>query len=63
MPIRKTRVRERRPRIEPTSRPSDLVCLLFSHFNCDARSNFVQAEVVERAEWRGRVRITIAKDE
>jgi hypothetical protein len=24
---------------------------LFSHFNCDARSNFVQAKVVDRAEW------------
>ena len=33
----------RRPRIEPTSRPSDLVCLLFSRPNCDAASNFVQA--------------------
>ena len=51
MQMRKTRVRERRPRIEPTSRPSDLVCLLFSHLNCDARSNFVQAKVVDRAEW------------
>jgi hypothetical protein len=51
MPMRKTRVRERRLRIEPTSRPSDLVCLLFSQLNCDARSNFVQAKVVDRAQW------------
>src|SRR5947208_16352817 len=43
MPMRKTRVRERRPRIEPTSRPSDVVCLLFSRPNCDAASSFVQA--------------------
>jgi hypothetical protein len=42
MPMRKTRVRERRPRIEPTSRPSDLVCLIFSRPNCDAALNLVQ---------------------
>jgi hypothetical protein len=43
MPMRKTRVQARRLRIGPTSRPSDLVCLLFSRSNCDASSNFAQA--------------------
>ena len=43
MPMRKTRVRGRRLRIGPTSRPSDLVCLLFSRPNYNASSNFAQA--------------------
>jgi hypothetical protein len=30
-------------RIGPTSRPSDLVYLLFSRPNCDAASNLAQA--------------------
>ena len=42
MPMRKTRVRERRPRIEKTSRPTDLVCLIFSRPNYDAALNLVQ---------------------
>jgi hypothetical protein len=29
-------------RIGPTSRPSDLVCLLFSRPNSEAASNFMQ---------------------
>jgi hypothetical protein len=29
--------------IGPTSRPGDLICLLFSRPNCDAASNFAQA--------------------
>jgi hypothetical protein len=41
--MRKMRTRARRLRIGPTSRPSDLVCLLFSRPNCDAASNFAQA--------------------
>jgi hypothetical protein len=43
MPMRKTRVQAQRLRIGPTSRPGDLVCLLFSHPNCDSDSNFAQA--------------------
>jgi len=42
-PMRKTRAQAQRLHIEPTSRPSDLVCLLFSRPNSDAPSNFAQA--------------------
>jgi len=48
MPMRKTRTRARRLHTGPTSRPSDLVCLLFSRRNCDAASDFVQALFVRR---------------
>lgn len=41
--MRKTQVRARRSRIGPTSRPSDLVCLLFSRPKCDSASSFKQA--------------------
>jgi hypothetical protein len=40
--MRKTRAQARRLRIGPTSRPSDLVYLLFSRSNCDAAANFPQ---------------------
>jgi hypothetical protein len=43
MPMRKTRTRARRLRTGPTSRPSDLVCLLFSRGKCDPALDFVQA--------------------
>lgn len=43
MPMRKTRAQARRLHIGPTSRPGDLVCLLFSRPKCDAASNFAQA--------------------
>jgi hypothetical protein len=48
MPMRKTQTRARRLRTGPTSRPSDLVLLLFSRRNCDAASDFVQAYFVRR---------------
>jgi hypothetical protein len=40
--MRKTQAQARRLRIGPTSRPSDLVYLLFSHLNCDAVASFPQ---------------------
>jgi hypothetical protein len=48
MPMRKTQTRARRLRTGPTSRPSDLVFLLFSRRNCDAALDFVQAYFVRR---------------
>jgi hypothetical protein len=41
--MRKTRTQARRLRIGPTSRPGDLVCLLFSRPECDSASNPTQA--------------------
>jgi hypothetical protein len=41
--MRKTRTRARRLRIGPTSRPSDLVCLMFSRPKCDCASTLKQA--------------------
>jgi hypothetical protein len=41
--MRKTRAQARRLHIGSTSRPGDLVCLLFSRPKCDAASNPTQA--------------------
>jgi len=41
--MRKTLAQAWRSRIEPTSRQSDLVCLLFSRPQCDSASNPKQA--------------------
>jgi hypothetical protein len=41
--MRKTRAQAQRLHIEPTSRPGDLVCLLFSRPKCDSASNLKQA--------------------
>jgi hypothetical protein len=41
--MRKTLAQAWRSRIEPTSRQSDLVCLLFSRPQCDSASNLKQA--------------------
>jgi hypothetical protein len=40
--MRKTRAQAQRLHIEPTSRPGDLVCLLFSRPKCDSASNLKQ---------------------
>jgi hypothetical protein len=42
-PMRKTRAQAGRLRIGSTSRPGDLVCLLFSRLECDSASNPMQA--------------------
>ena len=42
-PMRKTRAQAQRLHIEPTNRPGDLVCLLFSRPQCDSASNPKQA--------------------
>jgi hypothetical protein len=41
--MRKTRAQARRLRIGPTSRPGDLVCLLFSQPKCASASKLAQA--------------------
>lgn len=41
--MRKTQAQAPRSRIGPTSRPGDLVCLLFSRSKCDSASNLKQA--------------------
>src|SRR5438876_10360433 len=41
--MRKTRAQARRLHIGPTSRPGDLVCLLFSRPKCDCASKLTQA--------------------
>ena len=53
-PMRKTRAQARRLHIGPTSRPGDLVCLLFSWPKCDSASKLSQAYFVVIFETKNR---------
>jgi hypothetical protein len=48
-------------RTGPTSRPSDVVCLLFSRLNCDAASDFVQAYFVRHFKTQIRHFVTLRR--